>query len=401
MEFSAETEARIIAMYQKGTSTNNIGRRLGFHKSYAVAVLAKHHIPLRYRRITIPEGIAMAEMYAKYMPGPEIAAHFNTTATAVYFALDRLGMQRRPSHNGFVGECDHDFFTIIDTEPKAYFLSVLGGDGCVSQDDEIILDLKDIDIGLVQAFRTALKIGNPVRIQETEKVFNGYRFRYRHARVSVNSPTLAEALARYGVIPAKTGRTIPARIPEQVPARLERHCWRGWVDTDGWVTPRLTALIAPDGKRRQCEVGLTGDLPVVEAFRDYCERHTTGASIVPNGPNLVLHSDGQLCDEDRVPVVRRRDRLPGAEISGIPGMAGSATRLDPMITSMLCGASKTDPCAENPTPGSVDPHQDSGQADSNPASLKVPHQSACSASQVSPIVGLASSCTPAALSPTK
>jgi hypothetical protein len=285
MEFSAETEARIIAMYRERTSTNNIGRRLGFHKSYAVAVLAKHHIPLRYRRITIPEGIAMSEMYGRLIPGPVIATHFQTTPTAVYAALKRLGVERRPSHNGFVGECDHNFFNIIDTEAKAYFLSVLGGDGCVSQDDEIILDLKDIDIGLVQAFRTALKIGNLVRIQETEKTFNGYRFWYRHARVSVNSPSLAEALAKYGVIPGKTGRTIPAQIPEQVPARLERHCWRGWVDSDGWVTPRMTALIMPDGKRRQFEVGLTGDLPVVEAFRDYCERHTpTGASIVPNGP---------------------------------------------------------------------------------------------------------------------
>ena len=221
------------------TSTNNIGRRLGFHKSYAVEVLARHDIPLRYRPITMTRGIAMAEMYARGIPGPEIATHFQTTPTAVYFALERLGVERRPSHNGFVGECDHDFFTIINTEPKAYFLAAIGGDGCVSQQDEIIFDLKDIDIDLVEAFRSALKIGNLVRTLESEKIFNGYCFRYRHARVSVNSPSLAQALARYGVIPAKTGRTIPARIPEQVPALLERHYWRGWVDTDGWVFPRL------------------------------------------------------------------------------------------------------------------------------------------------------------------
>ncbi len=285
MDFSAETEARIIAMYQKGTSTNQIGRLLGFHKSYAVKVLDKHRIPLRYRRITLSEAATMAEMYARCIPGPEISTHFQTTPTAVYAALERLGIERRPSHNGFIGECDHDFFNIINTEPKAYFLAAMGGDGCVSQADEIIFDLKDIDIGLVEAFRSALKIGNLVRILETEKLFNGYRFRYRHARVSVNSPFLARALAKYGVIPVKTGRMIPARVPEQVPARLERHYWRGWVDTDGWVAPRLTGSKTADGKRRQFEVGLTGDLAVVEAFRDYCERHTpTGASILPNGP---------------------------------------------------------------------------------------------------------------------
>src|SRR5260370_33513512 len=52
MDFSAETEARIIAMYQKGTSTNEIGRLLGFHKSYAVKVLDKYRIPRCYRRIS-------------------------------------------------------------------------------------------------------------------------------------------------------------------------------------------------------------------------------------------------------------------------------------------------------------------------------------------------------------
>jgi hypothetical protein len=285
MEFSTETEAHIIKMYLSGTSTNNIGKQLGFHKIYAVNVLEKHGIPLRYRRITRTEGLAMSEMYAQYIPGPEIATHFQTTPTAVYAALERLGIERRPSHNGFVGDCDHDFFNIIDKEPKAYFLGAMGGDGCVSQDDEIIFDLKDIDIALVEAFRSALKIGNHIRTLETEKLFNGYRFQYRHARVAVNSPSLAEVLAKYGVIPAKTGRTIPARIPEQVPAVLERHYWRGWVDTDGWVAPRLTGIEVADGKRRQFEVGLTGDRPVVEAFRDYCERHTaTGASILPNGP---------------------------------------------------------------------------------------------------------------------
>src|SRR5260370_4397654 len=157
MDFSAETEARIIAMYQKGTSTNQIGRLLGFHKSYAVKVLDKHRIPLRYRRITLSEAAIMAEMYARCIPGPEIATHFQTTPTAVYSALERLGIDRRPSHNGFVGECDHDFFTIIDTEAKAAFLSAMGGDGCVSQDNEIIFDLNDIDTGLVEVVRSALK----------------------------------------------------------------------------------------------------------------------------------------------------------------------------------------------------------------------------------------------------
>ena len=283
MEFSAETQARIIAMYQEGTSTNNIGRLLGFHKSYAVKVLAAHHIPLRYRRITPSETVAMTELYMEDLSGTAIAKLFGTTPTAVYAALERQGIERRPSYNGFLGVCNHDFFNIIDTEAKAYFLGAISGDGCVSGENEIIFSLKHSDRALVEAFRAALEIGNPVHDVTTDKIFLGYPFRYKAARVSVNSCMLAEALARFGIIPAKTGRTRPALIPGEVPSDLESHYWRGWVDTDGWVGPRLSPSSSSDGKRRQFTVGLTGDRPVIKAFRTYCMRHSpTRADIQPN-----------------------------------------------------------------------------------------------------------------------
>ena len=132
MEFSSETEARIIAMYREGISTNNIGRLLGFHKSYAVKVLDEHGILRRPRRILMSEAKAMSELYGKDISGTDIAKRFSTTPTAVYAALERLGIERRPSYNGFLGDCNHDFFNTIDTEAKAYFLGAMSGDGCVS-----------------------------------------------------------------------------------------------------------------------------------------------------------------------------------------------------------------------------------------------------------------------------
>lgn len=270
-------------MYQEGTSTNNIGRLLGFHKSHAVKVLAAHHVPLRCRRLTPSEMVAMTEIYADGVSGTEIAKQFGTTPTTVYGALERQGIERRPSYNGFLGVCNHDFFNIIDTELKAYFLGAMSGDGCVSQDNEIIFSLKHSDRALVEAFRSALEIGNPVHDVTTDKVFQGYPFRYKAARVSVNSCMLAEALARFGIIPAKTGRTRPALIPGEVPSELEAPYWRGWVDTDGWVGAKVRPCTSSDAKRRQFKVGLTGDRPVVEAFRDYCMRHTpTEGTIRPN-----------------------------------------------------------------------------------------------------------------------
>jgi hypothetical protein len=234
MNFTPEQEQRIVDTYLGGMSTNSIAKQLRFHKSYAVRVLSDRDIPLRFQTFG-----QLAREFAKLytedlLSGPEIARRFNTTATTVYAALRRQGIMRRPPHNGFIGDCDHQFFARIDREQKSYFLGAMGGDGNVF-DNEISFSLKDTDVALVDRFRRALKIGNSVRYDERTKEFRRYRFRYRRAVVSVCSWQLAHDLARYGVVPAKTGQCVPALIPQQVPHGMERHYWRGWVDTDAWL----------------------------------------------------------------------------------------------------------------------------------------------------------------------
>jgi hypothetical protein len=317
MKFTARQERQIVRRYRNGTSTNNIGSELGFHKSYVVAVLKKHGIPYGCRHITELEALEMVHLYAHGLPGPEIARRFNTTPTAVYAALERYGKERRPPNNGFIANCDHTFFRRIDSEPKAFCLSAMGGDGCVSRRDENIFSLKDSDSALVHAFRQALQIENEVRFDERTKVFRGYRFRYRRAVVSVCSPQLAADLAKYGVIPAKTGRTVPALVPQQVPRRLERHYWRGWVDTDGWLFPDMRNAASQPTKRRQFVLGLTGDPPVVEAFRQFCMRYVpTSAGIHPNHnikrfvvtDRYALRIASLLYDDATIFLERKRDR---------------------------------------------------------------------------------------------
>lgn len=283
MKFTTQQEQEIVRMYRRGILTNRIGKELGFHKSFASAILRKYGIPYGVRHIIEAERLEMVRLYCDQITGPDIASRFNTTPTAVYAALKRSGVKRRPPNNGFVGGCDHEFFRTIDTEAKTYFLGAMGGDGCVSRNNEIILTLKASDSALVEAFRKALKIENGVRFHEGVKVFRGYRFGFRRAVVSVCSPRLAADLARYGVIPAKTGRTIPALVPQQVPPALERHYWRGWVDTDGWLLCDMTEPESKPVTRRQLALGLTGNPMVVEAFRQFCARHVpTSAGIHPN-----------------------------------------------------------------------------------------------------------------------
>ncbi len=278
MRFTTKQEQEIIQVYLSGVSTNMIGKELECHKSYVSEVLRRNAIPYGPRRLTGAEEVEMVRLYLGRLSGTEIARRFDTTATTVYGALMRHGVARRPPNNGFVGGCDHEFFRRIDTEAKAYFLGAMGGDGCVSRSNEVIFALKASDCALVEAFREALKIENPIRFREGVKVFGEYRFGFRSAVVSVGSPRLAADLARYGVIPGKTGRSIPALVPQQVPTALERHYWRGWVDTDGWLLCDMTEAGSRPGGRRQLGLGFTGDPPVVEAFRQFCLKYVPSAA---------------------------------------------------------------------------------------------------------------------------
>jgi transposase-like protein len=317
MRFTAKQKQEIVQVYLSGISTNKIGKELGCHKSYVSAVLREYAVPYGPRRLTGAEEVEMIRLYRDHASGTEIARRFETTPTSVYGALMRHGVARRPPNNGFVGGCDHEFFRGIDTEAKAYFLGAMGGDGCVSRGNEIIFSLKASDCALVEAFREALKIEKAVRFDERFKVFGRYRFAFRRAVVSVGSPRLAADLARYSVIPAKTGRTIPALVPQQVPTALERHYWRGWVDTDGWLLCDMTKAESKPGRRRQLGLGLTGDPPVVEAFRQFCAKYVPStAGIHANGnikrflvtDSFAMRIASVLYDDATIFLERKRDR---------------------------------------------------------------------------------------------
>jgi hypothetical protein len=165
---------------------------------------------------------------------------------------------------------------VIASEAQAYWTGVLLADGCISG-PEVILSLGEKDTHHVKLWRKT--IGTQAKLSHLQKwkTFGQYSWLCGTARVAVRSRRLTSALAKLGVVPAKTGRTTYPNIPEH----LARHFWRGAIDGDGWVA------WANSSERRQLTLGITGDLPLVEAFQAFCQKHTpTRASIQPNGSKV-------------------------------------------------------------------------------------------------------------------
>ena len=111
------------------------------------------------------------------------------------------------------------------TEESAYWLGFLTVDGCVTRDKrfpssqpklKVNLGLKDL--AQLQKLRDFLGFEGEITICE------------KYCSMTVSSRRITEDLARYGVVPRKSQRTIAHSLLEH-----NRHFWRGVVDGDGGI----------------------------------------------------------------------------------------------------------------------------------------------------------------------
>lgn len=149
-----------------------------------------------------------------------------------------------------------DFFDIIDTEEKAYFLGLMFADGNVSLDKKrspmISISLKASDIKILQDFREILNMHSNLRYDK--------RKNKDCAILSFRSAHMAETLSKYGIIPNKTYKT--KHLP-QISSEFLHHFLRGLVDGDG--------SIYQEGKSKKYRIDYCSyHQSICEEFRELC-----------------------------------------------------------------------------------------------------------------------------------
>lgn len=275
--------APIRELYNAGLSTNNIGKKLGISKTTVKRIMKENGLTwYRFHRPG-PDLSARAIKLYRTMSTLKVAEQLGTTHTTINSRLHKAGVRLRAVEEYSAGtSCDHHFFDKIDTPEKAYWLGMMITDGCVSHKPRhpwvVVLSLKAADADHVERFRQAIRCesANVIIGKVTKKVIRGTVSYTRHAALQIQSKEMFCALESHGVVRNKTGKTA---MPSGIPAKLLPHFWRGCIDGDGWV-----ALTSGCGKRRpQALLGLTGDLPLAEAWRAFCCKYVaTRAEIVPN-----------------------------------------------------------------------------------------------------------------------
>lgn len=206
----------------------------------------------------------LAKQHLSGEPVQRLAKRNGISCHALKGLLKRRGYRLRGIYETAAlrrAKTNDSFFSVIDSEEKAYWLGFIAADGCVSNNRKtsvLTIALSVDDQAHLEKFRVA--ISSEVKISTCGFISFGKKF-YK-ASISVRSPRMIEDLKRHGIGVRKSLREAE---PSTLPDSLKRHFYRGLVDGDGWFA-------AVGNTRSGPQIGFCGGLKVVRSFKRWVSR---------------------------------------------------------------------------------------------------------------------------------
>jgi hypothetical protein len=149
----------------------------------------------------------------------------------------------------------HDFFDVIDSETKAYWLGFLAADGNVCG-NKIGLTVSEKDKKHLDLFKATLESGHKIALRKARECFDKYLGKPSYT-LSIRSSHMVETLYRHGI---QENKTLSLKWPTTIPSRLLRHYVRGVLDGDGSIYIN---------SRGQVNLSFTGLVSFLSNLRDH------------------------------------------------------------------------------------------------------------------------------------
>lgn len=145
-------------------------------------------------------------------------------------ALNKHNIPRYSKEKIYNPNVMEDYFEIIDSEEKAYFLGLMLTDGNVfyrgdNKPSQMSLCLMDSDSYMLEKFKCALNTSTNITSDGRGA-----------SMLAVRNNKLCEDLAKFGVVPNKSNIS---RFPDNIPYEYLNHFIRGIFDGDGSMQFRL------------------------------------------------------------------------------------------------------------------------------------------------------------------
>lgn len=167
------------------------------------------------------------------------AKQFNLSFNTLRRYMNRNNLNDKVKHAKVT--FNEDYFEMIDTEEKAYWLGMLYTDGNVRYNSEtyeyrIALSLRERDKGHIKKFAECIGVKNPdEKIRTFESAFSMFPDeKFKFAILRISSKKMVQDLMKYGCIPDKTHKgKLNIEILSNLPRDLKIAFLRGYLDGDG------------------------------------------------------------------------------------------------------------------------------------------------------------------------
>jgi hypothetical protein len=187
-----------------------------------------------------------------------------------------------------------DYFEVINTEDKAYWLGFIYADGCINdrgKNKNLEIGLKKSDRGHLVKFVNAIG-GVSDLISDKRVKLNGEEF--ESSRVVVCCTKMCNDLINHGATPRKS---LTLAFPQSLPLNLTRHFIRGYIDGDGCIDfPNRISVVGTDnflnGIMDYFEIlGASRTKPYLKQNSKAFQYEKSGAEILLILSNLYLNAN--------------------------------------------------------------------------------------------------------------
>lgn len=223
-------------------SVEKICNQNGCSKSAFYRALKRENIeiPQRHNMSTCEqEKMELAvDMYSEGKSIATIAKALNMCEKTLSKYLHYLNIEIRDNYNKRQDLiCNYNFFEIIDTEEKAYWLGFFFADGWISKarSYRISIELSKKDINHLEKFKKSIESNQDIKTRtRTNKVISTKELQY--ASITITNKKMFKDIEKYGCIESKT---YEGNIKlELIPECFYKDFLRGYIDGDGCISKK-------------------------------------------------------------------------------------------------------------------------------------------------------------------
>lgn len=242
---------------EKNIRCEDIGKEIGKSRKYIEKYVKDNNFIRKYK----DKDWLVQQYFIEKKTQFEIAQLANCSLTAIRNSFKKFNIDITNQKNIFKYNYDQDYFEIIDTEDKAYWLGFLMADGCVHIDKNnkhtVSLNLSIKDEEHLNKLKNSIKL-NKSLIYYQKQSPNSNRI-YNYCTLKIHGKKFATNLINNGVCPNKT---FNEKLPK-IQKDLIRHFIRGYFDGDGSVG------IYNRSNKKYCSITLIGSIALLEDIKTF------------------------------------------------------------------------------------------------------------------------------------